>query len=291
MESIHAGYSLEQGRFGLRAILTADWNPSVQQALCKHPIAELELNRGKGWHGSDLSFVSDFPELLSLSISGKTADSLSAIHALHNLRALDVMAYDKTELRFDEFPHLTECALEWRPKAMSLFGCMSLRKLYVKGFTGPTAEPFGRVKNLESLAILGSPISNLEGLRPLIKLRSLRLGDMRQLEALRGIETLTALEKLEINTCRKIRSIEDVRTLLNLRELYLDRLGDVQSLKALESLGKLRRLTFVDSTNILDGDLSPLLAVPHLDLVSFRNRKHYTHRRENFGHSHVTSIH
>ncbi len=280
-------YVLEKGEFGLRAVLTSSWTEDIKRSLLKQPVAELELNRGKGWHGQDLSFLSEFPELLALKIIGKTAESVSPIHVLHNLRALHIIAYCKTEIRFSEFPDLIECRLQWRPKATSLFDCVGLKNLFLIGFTGSNTDRFGKLKNLESLAILGSPIRNLQGLRPLVHLRSLRLGDLRKLETLRGIEDLTRLEKLEINTCRKIRSVDEIAPLINLRELYLDNIGDIQSLKPLASLHQLRRLTFAESTNILDGDLSGLLRLPNLETVAFQNRKHYSHTRESFGYGQV----
>lgn len=276
------GYVLERGEFGLRAVLTSLWNEDIERNLLSQPIAELELNRGKGWHGQDLSFLSGFPELLALKIIGKTAESVSPIHVLHNLKALHVMAYCKTEIRFSEFPNLIDCGLQWRQKATSLFDCAGLKNLLVIGFNGSNTDLFGRLKNLESLAILGSPVLDLEGLRPLVRLRSLRLGDLRKLETLRGIENLIQLQKLEINTCRKIRSVDEIASLINLRELYLDNIGDIQSLKPLASLHQLRSLTFAEATNILDGDLSPLFALPRLEAVAFQNRRNYSHRREDF---------
>jgi len=195
---------------------------------------------------------------------------------------LRVLAYCKNEIRFHEFPHLIDCGLEWRPKARSLFDALGLRVLFVHGFSGSDARQFGRLKSLESLTILGSPIRSLEGLAPLHELRSLRLGDLRQLLSLSGVENLIRLEKLELNTCRKISAIDGVSSLAKLRELYLDNMGDIQSLQPLLHLSQLRRITFGESTNILDGDLSPLVGLPGLELVSFQNRRHYSHRREAF---------
>jgi Leucine-rich repeat (LRR) protein len=282
MESIDSGYLLQQGPFGLRATLTSDWSQQIRTDLLRQPIAELELNRGKGWRGRNLSFLSDFPELLALKIIGTTADSVSPIHGLHDLRALTVMTSCKTEIRFDVFPRLIECVLDWRPKAISLFECVGLKKLFVTGFRGLDASPFGKLKNLESLALLGSSIRSLEGLRPLAQLRSLRLGDMRKLETLAGVEGCLHLEKLEINTCRKVSAIEELAQLLNLQELYLDNMGEIRSLGPLASLHQLRRLAFVESTNIVDGNLAMLLNLPKLEMVAFQNRKQYTHRREDF---------
>jgi internalin A len=90
------------------------------------------------------------------------------------------------------------------------------------------------------------------------------------------------MDKLEIGTCRKIRVIDEVSSLAKLREFYLDNVGDIQSLKPLAQLSQLHRVTFVESTNILDGDLSPLVGLPNLELVAFQNRRHYSHRSEVF---------
>jgi hypothetical protein len=281
MESV-TGYLLERGVFGTRAVLTSDWDAETERSLLKQPIAELELNSGKGWQGRSLEFLSNFPELLALRIVGRTAENIEPIHGLHNLRLLRVLAYGKDEIRFHEFPHLVDCGLQWRPKAMSIFDASGLKVLFVSGFNGTDTVQFGRLKRLESLSILGATISSVKGLAPLLELRSLRLGDLRKLLSLSGIENFVHLEKLEINTCRKIRTVDEISSLVKLREIYLDNMGDIQSLKPLARLSQLRRITFVESTTIVDGDLSPLVELPRLELVSFQNRRHYSHRREAF---------
>ena len=100
--------------------------------------------------------------------------------------------------------------------------------------------------------------------------------------SLAGIEELANLEELDINTCR-VGSIEEVGFLLGLKRLHLTNDGDIKSLKPLEILNGLEWVTFVQSTNIIDGDLSPLLRQKNLARVSFQNRRHYSHRREEFG--------
>jgi hypothetical protein len=276
------GYLLERGAFGTRAVLTSDWDAETERSLLKEPISELELNRGKGWQGRSLEFLSNFPELLALRVIGRTAEHIEPIHRLHNLRLLELLAYCKDEIRFHEFPHLIDCGLQWRPKAKSVFDALGLRVLFVNGFNGSDARQFGRLTSLESLTILGSPIRSLEGLAPLLELRSLRVGDLRQLASLSGIENLIRLERLEINTCRKICAINEISSLAKLRELHLNNLGDIQSLKPLAKLSQLHRVTFAESTNVLDGDLSPLVGLPALEVVSFHNRRHYSLRREAF---------
>ena len=266
----------ENGDYGLRAVVKSAWSAAIGHSLQERPIAELELNHAKGWQGNDLSFLAAFPRLRALEILDLKISSVEPVHLLHELQSLDVITYCKTELRFAAFPSLEKCGLEWRSKAASLFDCKTLRKLFVNRYNGKNTDPFARLKNLESLAILNAPIENLYGLRELKCLRSLRLANLKKLTSLEGIEGLTDLEELEIHTCRRIGSIDEIRSLTRLRTLDINNDGAIASLKPLEKLNRLERVTFYESTNILDGDLSPLKMQKNLSRVAFKNRRHYS---------------
>src|SRR5207253_3095243 len=107
--------------------------------------------------------------------------------------------------------------------------------------------------------------------------------NLKRLASLAGIEELANLEDLEIHTCRAIRSIKEIGSLRRLKGLALNNDGDIESLKPLNNLSGLESVLFYESTNILDGDLSPVLRQKALARVSFQNRRHYSHRREDFG--------
>lgn len=277
-----SGIKLEDGEHGRRAVIAAPWSEETTRFLISEKIVDLELNQAKGWRGSDLSFLAALPDLQKFKINDFTISSVEPIHFLHNLRGLEVMTYCKTELRFAEFPLLEDCGLEWRPKATSLFGCTTLKKLFVNRYKGTDTDPFAELSELESLAILNAPIKNLRGLSALKKLRSLRLANLSRLTSLAGIEGLTKLEELDINTCRGFNSIEEIGHLPRLRKLHLNNDGRIDSLKPLDKLSCLESVLFYESTDIADGDLSPLLRQKHFANVSFRNRRHYTHSREEF---------
>ena len=270
----------EQGDYGRRAVVTSAWSGEMTEHVLSNGIVELELNHGKGWRGTDVSFLARLPQLMGFKIIDFKISSVEPIHCLHELRALDVITYCRTEIRFSAFPRLEKCALEWRPKAASLFDCTTLKKLFVNRYKGNDTSSFAKLSNLESLAILNAPIKNLGGLGGLSKLRSLRLAGLTRLTSLKGIETLANLEELEIHTCRRIGSIEEVGSLPHLQKLQLDNDGDIESLKPLEKLNGLVSVFFCESTNIRDGDLSPLVRQKSLSRVSFQNRRHYSHRRE-----------
>ncbi len=277
------GIRLEDGQYGRRAVITSAWAPEISRYLLANNVLELELNHAKGWRGSDLSFLEALPQLRAFKIIDWGISCVQPIHFLHELRALDVMTYCKTAIRFSEYRHLEDCGLEWRPKCDSLFSCTTLRKLFINSYKKKDVDAFSELINLESLAILNAPVENLRGLSSLNLLRHLRLGNLRRLTSLAGIEGLTALEELNVDTCRRIGSIDEVASLSRLRKLHLSNSGEIESLKPLQELTGLEWVTFAESTNIRDGDISPLLRQKNLSRVSFQNRRHYSHRREEFG--------
>ena len=277
------GIQIDEGEYGRRAVITSPWREEIAGYMRSNNINELELNHAKGWRGNDLSFLSELPHLRSFEIIDLKIADVDPIHALHNLRKLEVITYCQTEIRFSAFPLLEKCALEWRRKATSLFGCLTLKELFVNRYKGKEIAPFANLANLEYLAILNAPVENLNGLGGLTKLRSLRIAGLRRLDSLKGIEGLPNLEALDINTCRAIGSIEEVGSLRHLRKLQIDNDGDIKSLKPLDKLSGLEFVSFCESTKILDGDLSPLMRHKNLKRVTFQNRRQYSHRREDFG--------
>ena len=272
--------TLESGSYGPRAVLRSAWHPSMIGLLNANHVAELELNAAKGWRGADLSFLAELTELKSFKIIDFHIKDISPVHLLPDLRQLDVSTYCATELQFSAFQRLESCGLEWRSKAKSIFDCTTLKSLFINKYKGKDVRSFAKLTNLESLALLNAPIENIREVSGLKKLRSLRLGLLRCLSSLTGLESLENLEELDINTCRGFQSIEEIGALTCLKKLCLNNLGAIESLKPLDRLDGLELISFYESTNILDGDLSPLLRQKFLSRTAFQNRRHYSLRRE-----------
>jgi len=130
------GIKFEQGEYGRRAVVTSAWSEEMTEYLLKDEVLELELNDGKGWRGADLLFLVRLPQLFAFKIIDFKIRSVDPIHCLNELRALEVITYCQTEIRFSAFPRLEKCVLEWRPKASSLFDCTTLEKLFVNRYSG-----------------------------------------------------------------------------------------------------------------------------------------------------------
>jgi hypothetical protein len=59
-------------------------------------------------------------------------------------------------------------------------------------------------------------------------------------------------------------------------------IGNIETIKGIENLKDLNDFIFYESTNILDGDLYPITKLENLKKIAFQNRRHYSHKREDF---------
>jgi len=271
---------LVPGKYGTKAILSGEWTPSLASDLHSANIAELEINVAKGWRGHNIDFVRTFPQLQSLEVFSLGLKDVSAVHHLHSLKRLAVTTYCETPIDASQFPELESIALEWRPGCESVFACSTLRECFINRYSSKGTLPVERLPHLESLSILNSSIRSLHGLVPLKSLTRLRIAGLRTLSSLSGIDSLVKLVDLDISSCNKLTSITEVYNLRKLIRLMLNNCGSIESLRPILALHQLTTISFWESTTIADGDLSPLLALTSLKQVSFANRRHYSHTRE-----------
>ncbi|MDA8139175.1 MAG: hypothetical protein M0036_11040 [Desulfobacteraceae bacterium] len=276
-------FTLEKGRYGPRAVLRSAWQSGTEKILQKDGIEELELNDAKGWRGNDIAFVQSLPWLKAFTIIDLKISDVEPVHCLHDLRKLEVITYCKTKIDSSSFPLLEDCGIEWRAGASSIFDCTTLRSFYVNRYSGKDTEDFSKLIHLKDLTILNSQIKCLKGLEKLLQLQVLRLGNLKQLGSLAGISKLKNLEELEIQKCNKVSSIFEIGRLPKLRKIFLNDMGAIDSIEPLAKIDTLEHVTFYESTNILDGNLSCLTRLKRLSKISFQNRRHYSHRREDFG--------
>lgn len=277
------GWVLQEGRYGPRMVLTARWSDAASRVWASRGARELELNYAKGWEGGDLGFLTELPDLWALSLTDRVLEDASVVNELTSLRYLQLFTYCGTELRFDRLPHLEDCALEWRPRARSLFRHTGVRNLFISRLdAGGDCRPFRDMTGLRALALKNVRLSSVDGLEDGPELEFLEIGLARKLSRLDGLEGQTGLTWLEVSTCRKLGDVSPVGALEELRVLVLADLGEIGSIRPLAGLEKLEKLFLLESTDVADGDLSPLLRLPHLDHVSFMDRPHYSHTSSDF---------
>ena len=274
-------FIVEAGNFGPRITVTGPWVPAIAEYMHREHVDELYLNQGRGWRGSTLSFLETVPALSSFSILDFRIEDVSAIQSLATLRALDVSTYCETTIDFSMFPNLERCVFYWRSGSESLFESSGLRSLFLHRYDGVSSEALSRLTGLEWLSVANSDIQEIEYLAILRNLKFLGLYNLRRLTSLRGLQCLTQLDVFELNGCKQVNRIDEVSDLVNLRQLQLNDDGLIASFAPLRALVALEQILFYESTDVADGDLAPLRALPRLRRVSFRNRRHYSHTRDN----------
>jgi Leucine-rich repeat (LRR) protein len=276
-------FELEDGLFGPRLVLTGPWHARIADAMRQDGIRELYLNEARGWSGRSLEFLEDIPDLVAFGILDFRIHDISPIHRLTSLRGLEVSTYCRTPVEFSSFPALEHCTFYWRPGSESLFDRTAVTHLFVHRYDGALSEPFARLRALQSLSIANSSLAEIRYLGDLAQLTFLGLYNVRQLRSLSGLERLQQLEILELNGCKSLGAVEELASLTHLRKLQLNDSGRITSIRPIRFAVDLEEVLFYESTNIVDGDLTPLTALPRLRKVSFQNRAHYSHKRENFG--------
>jgi Leucine-rich repeat (LRR) protein len=120
-----------------------------------------------------------------------------------------------------------------------------------------------------------SNIENFLGIEKMINLKRLELHYCTKLQNDLGLAGLAdTLEHLHINQSKKILLSEELSSLKNLRVLCLNSCGTLEILNFLYHFPNLIDFRFVD-TNVLDGDLTPILNHPTIRSVGFLNKRHY----------------
>lgn len=275
--------SLREGRYGRVLVCRGGWS-FVKTWYIKHNLIDgVCLNYALGWRGGSLDFLRKLRNLKDFTILDWRIQDIRAIHSLSNARRLQIYTYCNTPIDFGSFPHLEDCGFEWRPKSESLFCCKSLKRLFLNRYHADDLKSFASMKSLESLKLANCTPKTLGGLENLRSLKELGIYNANKITSLNELGRLRNLKRLEIRGCRGISNINAIAVLKELRFLEVSDCGAIESLRPVEDLKNLRELYFIESTSILDGDLSFLQKMPALEVAWFQNRKHYSHTREAIG--------
>lgn len=123
-------------------------------------------------------------------------------------------------------------------------------------------------------------LENFQGIEKYPNLKRLELHYCTKLISDQGILPLAnTLEWLHINQSKKLEEVTEFDRLKELRVLCLNNCGPIPSIDFIRKLPNLIDFRFVD-TNILDGDLTPLIEHPSLRNTGFLNKRHYNYSSE-----------
>ena len=134
---------------------------------------------------------------------------------------------------------------------------------------------FPAVGSVDYLEIALSNVKSFTGLTHFGQLKRLEAHYCLKLESDEGLsEVKDSLEWLHINQSKKFSPGKELASLSKLRVLCLNACAPLPSLEFLYDFPNLVDFRFVD-TNVVNGDLTPLLNHPSLCSVGFLNKRHY----------------
>lgn len=150
---------------------------------------------------------------------------------------------------------------------------------YMKG----KADSFDRLNKSDELLYLelhSANIENFNGIEKYRNLKRLELHYCTKLENDSGLSSLKgSLEYLHINQSKKMKFTDELIQLKKLKVLCLNDCAPIESLDFLKNFPQLIDFRFVN-TNILDGNLEPILNHPTIRTVSYLNKRHYNYKSE-----------
>jgi Leucine-rich repeat (LRR) protein len=267
-------------------IVARSWAQEITDYIIENKIDTLRLSYTRGWKDENLDFLTELKHLKQLNITSPYVVDIQGLSGLSELEYLYLATgNNKDKLDFSVFKKLKDCYFEWLKGSESIFDCLSLEYLCIYGYNGKSFEEISKLINLKRLSIIHNrTLKDLHGIERLIQLENLRLRGMTKLEFVEEISQLKSLRSLWLCTCKKIQNIDFVAELTNLIELRLTNLGEIASLEPILQCKKLEYIDFIDGTTIIDGDLSILERMSSLKKIYFINRRHYSHKQEQFRH-------
>ena len=129
--------------------------------------------------------------------------------------------------------------------------------------------------NLSYLELNWANIKDFQGIGKFQNLKRLEIHYCTKIENDLGLSHLSkSLQYLHINQSKKFALTEELLCLYKLRVLCLNSCGAIDNLSFLAHFPNLIDFRFVD-TNIVDGNLMPIIEHPTIRTVGFLNKRHY----------------
>lgn len=277
VSEVGEGYVVRCTSLGERAlVVTGPWNPTIESMLSSGSIDILGLNYMHGFREPNLNFIRPWP-IERVDMIARWVEDLSPLYALENTVVdLSLEAGPNCSLDLSRFPLLQSVAMPWSYMEATVSEAIGLRRLFSHGYRAKNLEPLSALHGLEALEMKHYPrIESLEGLDSLPGLRDLQIYDSSRLTDISSLRRGGRLTRLALDSCRKIDNLEDIADLTNLKVLKVSNCGYIDSIQQLNNFKLLEVLFMTDSTNIVDGDLRPLLDLSHLRYLAMAIRRHY----------------
>lgn len=273
-------WEIDSGVYGKRLTLHVDWSDSLIRVFEREQIQEIVLFKPNNSGFSSLDFLGKVSWLKSFTLLDLLTENISGIHFLSDLRSIYMGDYSKKAIDFASFPELKECRMEFSHNRLSVVSCPKLELLSMLHFSLSDLSKLVPLRHLTTLDISQGKLADIRAITEFRHLEHLNLVLLKSLQDIAPLGRAGELQTLSLEGTRGFRTLDALSGLGKLRRLNISNCGQIDSIAPLVACRSLEILEFSEDTNILDGDLQPILQMPNLKYISLMNRKHYNLRRE-----------
>lgn len=178
---------------------------------------------------------------------------------------------------FDKLAETEFISIDFREHPKGLARQLQQSYILTNRFKSRTAnlEDFPADGTVKFLDLTWSNLHSFSGISRLGEIKRLETSYCLKLESDSGLsEVARSLEWLHINQSKKFTPSDDLFALSNLKVLCLNACAPLADLEFLYDFPNLLDFRFVD-TNVISGDLTPLVQHPTLCSAGFLNKRHY----------------
>lgn len=255
----------------------ADIDLAIQQ-ISSSDVQSLSINGVSDFGIVDLSFLRELPDLRSLWVSSKTPIDITAIEVLQHLEELSLDDQISVGLDLTCLRKLRDLRLIVSKHQPLCAGNMpSMESLWLWKIGESNLAHLESFPNLETLGIFeAKKLSSLNGISHCQKLKRLDVGYCPSLSEAAELKALSRLEHLELFSLKRLLSFAEDLPASSLKKLIVNGLSPISNASIFLRLLNIELLTLVN-TEVLDGDLSPLLQIESLKHCNIRPNKPQYH--------------
>lgn len=230
-------------------------------------------------HTVDFDFVEEMKFLKSFHFAASLSKSskITGIYSLENVKDFGWNATEKFPIDFSNFSQLESLRIYHFPQMTNFNSLQNLKNLSIQSLKANDLTFIEELKRLENLSILRGDLVSTEGLKNSENLKEIELRYLSKLSDIEDLALNPNVRKLSIEACKKLTDYSILSKnkgieFLSIFSSKLDSLNFVKDMKSIE---------YISFSDLVDGDLTPLLESKTLSEVRFYpQKKHYSHSEQ-----------
>lgn len=274
------GFKFQKGIDGSRTLIVESSNlEKIITYILNGKIKSITINVFQGYELPDIYFLNKLSDVLEELYLPETKFDIQVLNSLHNLKKIGFADNKKDLIDLANFPNLQSLACEYSLRLKGLESCKNLIDLTLTGYKSKNLYEIPELLNLKELSLYKTNITNLQGIEKFNNLKKIEIFSAAKLINISEIKTLSnTLEIIEIDKCKNIEDYHSLGSVQSLKKIIISESGEIQTLEFIKMLPNLKFISFW-GTNVKDGDLRYCKGI---DYVGFNNKKHYSHKNEDF---------